>query len=188
MRLVFIHGAGNNADVWKDVISKLGDFQCVAFDLPGHGKRRDESGRESISDYADWVCERLKPFSDVIVIGHSMGGAVVLDILSRGLEGVRGGILISTGLRLRVNPKILEGLKINYQKTIEKVAQWAVAEGNRGALEETIRIFKSCAPEVTYKDFLACDIRNINFNNGSLFYFDCKDSITWVWINRNSVC
>lgn len=157
MKLVFIHGAGNNASVWEKVISRLKDFECVAFDLPGHGEKRDEAGKNSISDYADWVCENIKHLGDIIVVGHSMGGAIVLDVISRGLENVKGGVLISTGLKLRVNPKILDGLKEDFRKTAEKIAQWAVAQGNKDVLEEAKKIFTSCAPEVVYGDFVACD-------------------------------
>ncbi len=160
MKLLLIHGAGNRKDVWDAFVSFLpSSVDVIALDLPGHGENMGK-GYTRIEDYALWVMDYIKQngLNEVVVTGHSMGGAIALTVLSENPSFVKGGILISTGARLKVNPQILEGLKLNYQETVKKVAPWTVAKGvSKDILDKVVEIFSSCNPEVALGDFIACN-------------------------------
>lgn len=160
MKLVLIHGAGNRKEVWDDFVSCLPpEIDVVALELPGHGENEGE-GFTSIEDYASWVADYIREngLEPVVVAGHSMGGAVALTLLSKEPSLLKGGVLISTGARLKVNPQILEGLKSDYVGTIRKIAPWTVARGApQDVMDRVVEIFSSCKPEVAYGDFVACD-------------------------------
>ena len=156
--LLLVHGAGNNCGVWEEFASYLG-LPWVAVDLPGHGKSGGD-GFESISDYARSVADFVESLKvkDVVLVGHSMGGAIVQAVMAENPSWLKAGVLVSTGPKLKVNPAIFEGLEREPEATIGKVARWAVAKGApEDVVERTRAIFSSAPVEVVIKDFRACD-------------------------------
>lgn len=81
--LVFIHGAWCGKWVWLDkfvpYFEKLG-YRCLAMDLRGHGESegKEQVNKFRIEDYVEDVQSVARKLGDrFVVIGHSMGGAVV---------------------------------------------------------------------------------------------------------------
>lgn len=93
--LLLLHGLAGTADVWRPLLAAWRDAgtlpEWVAVDLPGHGRSPD-SDRYTFGDMAGAVAEALAAAHldrrDVVVLGHSLGGAVGL-VLATGLFGVR---------------------------------------------------------------------------------------------------
>lgn len=79
--LLFVHGWQGNHSWWnaqRDFFSK--DYQVVTMDLPGHGQS-EHSKEYSSALYAQaikQVADEIKA-DNVILIGHSMSGAYVLE-------------------------------------------------------------------------------------------------------------
>lgn len=87
--ILLVHGVGLRAEAWNAQISGLCDaFRVTAADMPGHG----ESDR--IEDPADLAAftTRLATLLDepALVIGHSMGAMIALDLAIRFPQKVRG--------------------------------------------------------------------------------------------------
>ena len=79
--LVFIHYFGGAARSWQWVVEQLSDeHECVTLDLPGFGNT-SPLDTVSIENFARYVREEMARLglSDVILIGHSMGGKVVVQ-------------------------------------------------------------------------------------------------------------
>jgi pimeloyl-ACP methyl ester carboxylesterase len=77
---VLIHGAWHGAWCWKKVIPLIEKegHKVVAPDLPGHGKDKRPIADITLQAYTDRVCQILDEQPDpVILVGHSMGGAVI---------------------------------------------------------------------------------------------------------------
>ena len=77
---VLIHGAWHGAWCWDKVVPLLEREGHVveAIDLPGHGGDKTPIQDVSLQAYADRVCKVLDDQSEpVILVGHSMGGAVI---------------------------------------------------------------------------------------------------------------
>jgi pimeloyl-ACP methyl ester carboxylesterase len=85
--IVLIHGISLTADVWYGQLRDLGDagFRVVAPDLRGHGGSTVGTGGLRLDRLADDIAEVLErlDLSDVLLVGHSMGGMLVLRLLTR---------------------------------------------------------------------------------------------------------
>src|ERR1700686_4320492 len=109
--LVFIHGSGDSARIWRFQVDYFGSQRALAIDLPGHGERADTLPQEvSVQDYAraahDIIFNELH-LERSIIAGHSLGGAIALVMGLEYGEEAGGLILIGTGARLRVHPDLL---------------------------------------------------------------------------------
>lgn len=81
-RLLLVHGVGLRAEAWNAQITGLAaDHEVVAPDLPGHGNSARLSGTADLGAFS----ESLALFLDrpAVVIGHSMGAMIALDLAIR---------------------------------------------------------------------------------------------------------
>lgn len=77
--LVLLHGLGGNSGVWSGLLPLLSGQRWLAVDLPGHG-RSPELPSYSYLGCAEAVAAALPEDTDVVVLGHSFGGAVGLAL------------------------------------------------------------------------------------------------------------
>ena len=82
VRVVFLHGGGQNAHTWDTVILGLGE-PALAIDLPGHGRSawRDDGdyGPKLAAELIEPVIRELAPEAD-LVVGMSLGGLTALRL------------------------------------------------------------------------------------------------------------
>lgn len=89
--VVFLHGLGDSADIWRPVIDAWPndrEFNAIAFDLPGHGGSDwMEPGQYSAMSIAAAVTDALleNGIDRPILIGHSLGARVALEIAADGV-------------------------------------------------------------------------------------------------------
>ena len=98
--LVLVHGFLSGSDYWSGVIEQLGEKrEVIAIDLPGFGKRSNESAVSSVADFANDVLETLKQMEieHFVLLGHSMGGMIAQEIAFRVPQRVRAMVLFGTG-------------------------------------------------------------------------------------------
>ena len=176
---VMIHGAGGMARIWINQLNNMqSGVNLVALDLPGHGNTAGD-GFSSIKEYASWLGEVLRKAFDeqVFLMGHSMGGAIVIEAAFTYPDILKGIILVGTGTRLKVAPAFLEGLQNNFYTTVENIVRYAYAKkSSKELLEEGVKIMKAAGQEVLINDFTACD------------EFDCQDEISLLDIPTLIVC
>lgn len=158
--LVCVHGAGGAGDVWTRQLEGLaGIARVIAPDLPGHGPG-DGLGRQSVDAYADWLAAFLDALdlARPVLAGHSMGGAIA-QTLALGRPGrLAGLVLVATGARLRVLPRLLELLGERPPEGRDLVGELSYARTTpRERVAVADRVLGETAPLVTLGDFLACD-------------------------------
>ncbi|HXY56194.1 MAG TPA: alpha/beta hydrolase [Nitrososphaerales archaeon] len=120
--VVFVHGAGGNSLLWKRTMESLsGSATAFAIDLPGHPK--GDITCKSVPDYAEALHGFLADSHLVrpAVAGHSMGGATALTLALTHPEDVGALLLVSTGAKLGVAPDLIEGLKDQPMRAVEKL-------------------------------------------------------------------
>ena len=100
--ILLIHGSGVSAGYWIHQLRGLADrFRVTAIDLPGHGKS-DPIPRASVEEYAETVAGLLEALhtGPVLVVGHSLGGAVAMALAARRPETVTGLVLVASCAKL----------------------------------------------------------------------------------------
>ena len=156
MKLVFVHGAGSSSLAFYYQLRHFRNSK--ALDLPGH-----PSGKPcaSIDGYLEWVrgFSTARRYKDVVLCGHSMGGAITLQYALRYPEELKGIILIGTGARLRVSPDYLDKCRFPGSSNSDWL-EWE--EGNYENVESDIhqvlvRRAEEIGPKVQLNDLLACD-------------------------------
>jgi pimeloyl-ACP methyl ester carboxylesterase len=190
--LVFIHGAGGNWTSWylqRDYFSR--DFNCFIMELPGHGAAQSQ-GAQEVKSYALWIrgaLEELK-VSNPFVIGHSMGGAVTMDLALRFPALPKGLVLVGTGAKLRVLPRILDEIKDDFPQAVEFVCALSFAKDiPEEMLNVAIAEMLKNSPDVLYGDFSACERFDImeevgNIDNPTLIICGDQDALTPIKYSR----
>jgi pimeloyl-ACP methyl ester carboxylesterase len=158
--LVCLHGAGGSAELWAPQLDGLaGVARVVAPDLPGHGPLGGR-GRPSVPAYADWVAAFLDALGlgPVVLAGHSMGGAIAQTLALTRPGRVAALILVATGARLRVLPRLIELLRVRPVEGRDLLGGLCYAPTTpRERVAVADRVLVETAPSVTLGDFLACD-------------------------------
>jgi len=156
MKLLFIPGSACGREVWVYQTRYFRDSESVV--LPGHPEGRACS---SVDQYVDWLRGYIlkHQYQDVILAGHSLGGAIAQLYGLRYGDEVKALILIGTGARLRINPdflKAVEGMITNktaWRKYLEDRYRLVAPEIRQVVIEERMRI----GPGVMLSDLLCCD-------------------------------
>ena len=103
--LVFIHAALLNSDLWSQEVETFSDlFQCVAYDLRGHGRSGpSDLKRYSVGTFAEDLAEILDALElrRPILCGLSIGGMIAQTFAAKYPERARALILCDTGISTR---------------------------------------------------------------------------------------
>ena len=84
--LVFVHGWSCDRSYWDDQIDYFSkDYKVVTIDLGGHGESGKERENWTISSLGDDVVSviNLFEYENLEVVGHSMGGMVIVDAATK---------------------------------------------------------------------------------------------------------
>ena len=106
----YVHGAGSNGHFGHKLLDGLSvEHSPLAFDFPGHGRSSGTESLKSVAAYTDfsyavWKTLGLRP---VVVVGHSMGGAVAMDLALRHPDMIEGLALTCTAPKFNVPDEIL---------------------------------------------------------------------------------
>jgi pimeloyl-ACP methyl ester carboxylesterase len=91
--LLFVHGWCINKEYWNDQSAYFCDrYKVVTLDLPGFGKSGKNRTNWAFEQYADDINEFIKEkkLKNVILIGHSMSGDILLLMDTKYPESVIG--------------------------------------------------------------------------------------------------
>lgn len=157
--LVFIHGSGGHHADWILQYTPLKNtFNVAAIDLPGHGQSA-EPGEQDVAAYVRWVKKIMAELGIArpILIGHSLGAAICLSFAILHGDEIAAVVPVGGGVRMPVNPVILEGLREDPAALIALAAKFSLAKSNRERLSELItRTLSRVDPSIIHGDFLAC--------------------------------
>ncbi|MBI5303403.1 MAG: alpha/beta hydrolase [Chloroflexi bacterium] len=158
--VLFVHGAGSNHLIWGNQLRAVGlSARACALDLPGHG-RSTGAGRNTVAAYRDVILGVLDALGieRVVMVGHSMGGAITQTLALSHPDRVAGIALVGTGARLRVLPAILDGILNDFDHTARFVtANCFGATPDPVLLERSETEFRACPATVTHGDYTACN-------------------------------
>jgi pimeloyl-ACP methyl ester carboxylesterase len=160
--LLFVHGAGQRSYCWRfqeDVFINHHDFNYVTLDLPGRAGSEGD-GYKTVSEYKDFLLDFIEEVNleNIIMIGHSMGGAIAMLIAMEHPELLKAEALIATSPKLTVAQQTLEKVRENYDDFCEVSPTRAFAEASPQELkDEYKRGLVDTGSKVCYGDLIACN-------------------------------
>lgn len=152
-RPILLHGSGGDHRAWAALAGRLEG--AVALDLPGHGggaprARVDEIGEALVPALRDIDAPRA-------LVGHSLGGAVALDLALRRPELVDGLVLVATGARLPVPDHARERLAADHRGECERLVAGGFRDTGSREARQALETLVALGPEVLAADYAACD-------------------------------
>lgn len=157
--LIFIHGAGGDSRFYHFQMREFsGDRRIIVPDLPSHGRSQCDY-LPTLQDYAgciETICEE-EGIVEIIPAGHSMGGAVALELFRRGIVSIRAFIFISTGALLPVSRDIFDFVSNDYKSFVEFIIRFTYGKNALPEMKETSRKeLEAMDPAVIENDFRIC--------------------------------
>lgn len=158
--VILIHGAGSSHLIWPAELRRMNGQRVLAIDLPGHGKSAGVA-QQSITAYTNQIVEFLSELGlyQAVFVGHSMGGAIALDLAIRHPSHVAGLGLIATGAYLGVDPAFLENLSnvLTAPSALTTFASRAFGpQASPALVERVLQGMRETRHSVLYGDWRAC--------------------------------
>jgi len=158
--LIFIHGSGGDYSAWAHQYARLHKYyNILAIDLPGHG-RSIGSGESGVGNYCLLVKKLLDilHLKKIILVGHSLGAAITLQFALNYPQKIEGIVAVGGGMKMPVNPSLLEFLKTNPTESVELICKFSVAKENRAKfMAPLIKSLTHTRIDVLQGDLSACD-------------------------------
>jgi pimeloyl-ACP methyl ester carboxylesterase len=109
--LLLVHGITNSSATWAPITERLAarGLRVLAPDLPGHGDSERQRGDHSLGAHATMLRDFLSvvDVEPVTIVGHSLGGGVVMQFAYQFPDLVERMVLVSSGgLGREVSPAI----------------------------------------------------------------------------------
>ncbi|MFN9676148.1 MAG: alpha/beta fold hydrolase [Betaproteobacteria bacterium] len=126
--VVFLHGAQHDHSVWilqSRAIAHRG-AAVLALDLPGHGRSAGPA-EGSVEAIAARVAAALAPLSSpgFILVGHSMGSLVALELAALLGERVRGVALVGSAFPMKVADTLLAATRTDPAAAMQMINVWS---------------------------------------------------------------
>jgi pimeloyl-ACP methyl ester carboxylesterase len=179
--LVFIHGGGGDKSQWnfqRDFFRARG-YGVLTLSLSGHGKT-SRSSNSSILDYVRELALFISQIrlSNYTLIGHSMGGGIVLSyVLSSSDNPPIAIILIGTGAKLNVAPIFFDLLSTDFNQVLRLMGKFNYANKTNVKIKLTNQeILSNNGPDILIKDLKACQ------------QFDVRDRLEEIEIPSLIIC
>ncbi len=175
--IVFLHGAQHDHSIWilqSRFLAHHG-YSVLALDLPGHMRSKGPAPA-SVEAIAERVASGLEASgaTRMLVVGHSMGSLVALEIARRVPTLTAGVALIATAFPMRVSDTLLAATRDNVPAALDMINVWSHSAAtaaferkpcNPGPgfsnvwqnLRLMERIARRDGPDVLVVDFAACN-------------------------------
>lgn len=159
--VLLLHGAAGDHLSWPAEVRRIPGYRVYALDLPGHGKSGGR-GIQTIPAFAQAVIDWLESvhLHSAVFIGHSMGGAIALQLALDHPDHVLGLGLIGSGARLRVNPELIDHAsnQTTFHNAIRLIVEWSFSTSASPIVTAAVtRRMDETRAGVLYSDLLACN-------------------------------
>lgn len=152
---VFVHGFLGGSRQWMGQAEALAGIDVIALDLPGFGKNAHLEAPHSIVDFAEWALRELsaRGIEQFNLLGHSMGGMVVQEMIARAPQRIARLVLYGTG-SIGVLPGRFETIgtskrRVSTDGTIATArriaATWFLEREKAPAFEDCAAIAEKCS-------------------------------------------
>ena len=169
--LVFIHGGGGSADLWRDSYSAFPKYRVIALDLIGHGNS-DKPRTAYTLDYFAKSVEAVMNAAKVdkaVFVGHSLGMPVARQFYRMNTKRTLGIVNVDGAIRLPDRKQFegfLAAVRADYKKTSAAFLDSMLVTMKDESLKQTIRTTHQLAPDYVGISLLS------EFDNDNLWKTD----------------
>ena len=171
---LYVHGSGGTHQLWVHQYGPRGPAHpAVALDLSGHGDSTDidtEPGPETLAAYAADVAAVARATDADVLVGNSLGGAVLFEVVLEGHYEPSGVVFAGTGAKLAVHESVRTLLAEEFEQVIDMLhqASWLFADPDPALLEQSKATLLATGQEVTRRDLLTCHTFDVRDRLGEL--------------------
>lgn len=153
--LVFVHGWSCDSRYWRNQIAAFSrDHKMVLIDVAGHGHSGTTREKYTMQAFGEDVKAVLEATGDqkVILIGHSMGGAIIAEAARLMPQKVMGLIGVDTyeNIEYPLSPEeykqMIDPFKQDFEKAMQQFVQYMIVPKTDSVLRDWIVADMSAAP------------------------------------------
>ena len=126
--IVFLHGGEHDHSVWilQSRYMAHHGYSVLALDLPGH-MRSAGPPLTTIESMSEKIASALQASGAerLLLVGHSMGSLIALELASALGEKVCGVVLVATAFPMHVSDALLEATKSSPPQAMEMINVWS---------------------------------------------------------------
>lgn len=188
--VVFVHGFLGGSRQWQAQVEALSGVDVIAVDLPGFGENAHLAALNSISGFAAWVLDELRSrgIKRFNLLGHSMGGMIVQEMIAQAPQCVERLVLYGTGATgvLPGRFETIETSKLRAQSdgaqaTARRIAAtWFLEKSGADAYEDCAHI-----AEQSGMDAILAGLEAMESWNGTNRLQEIRSGTLIVWGDRD---
>jgi pimeloyl-ACP methyl ester carboxylesterase len=160
--ILYVHGSGATHRLWGAQYGSDGPAHpAAALDLSGHGDSGDvttEPGPETLDVYARDVIAVAEATGADVLVGNSLGGAVVLRVALDTEFDPGALVLAGTGAKLTVHEGLREWFDDDFERAVDFLHgdDRLFHDADERTLERSRSQMRATGRTVTRRDFLTC--------------------------------
>jgi esterase len=144
--IVILHGLMGSCENWREVRAALADrYRVICLDLPNHGRSPQEEHFDlhSIGDDVSETLRALGVVDRMVVIGHSLGGKVAMQMASDHADLLLGLVVVD------ISPRAIQPVQLFVLRACQQLD--LAAATRRSELDAALAQF---IPQQATRDFL----------------------------------
>lgn len=160
--ILYIHGSGADHRIWVHQYAPSGpSHPAVALDLSGHGASTDidtPAGPATLTAYAHDVAAVVRETAAEVIVGHSLGGAVLFRSLLDSMVDPDAVVFAGTGAKLAVHESIRTQLRTDFEAFTASIcdAGGLICDSDSIPQADPTETLFSAGQAVTLRDFMSC--------------------------------
>lgn len=180
--MLYVHGSGGTHQIWSAQYVPRGPAHpAVAVDLSGHGASEDvetDVGPETLDAYVADVRAVTEATDAEVLVGNSLGGAVVLQAVLSDHVDPRAIVLAGTGAKLTVLDDLREDFSNDFESAVSFLHgdDMLFHDPSATLREQSITEMRAVGQSVTRRDFETCH------------RFDVRDRLDEIDVPTLAVC
>jgi sigma-B regulation protein RsbQ len=158
--LIFIHDWNLNLTYWRDQVDRFKSrYRILNLDLAGHGNSGKDRVQWTAESFARDITTILakEKINNAILVGHSLGADIALEVRDEAPEKIIGIIAIETfrDVDFYITEDFVDGLKSelnkfkrNYPEMADEFARRNIRSDNRAVINRIVTDYKQADPKI----------------------------------------